>query len=82
MAPGGDILSTLPGNSTGKMSGTSMAAPYATALAALVLSVNPSLTNSDVCRIIEQTAQKVVDIHILQFLEDLMVHIIMKWDMA
>lgn len=58
MAPGGDILSTLPGNSTGKMSGTSMAAPYATALAALVLSVNPSLTNSDVCRIIEQTAQK------------------------
>lgn len=58
MAPGGDILSTLPGNSTGEMSGTSMAAPYATALAALVLSVNPSLTNSDVCRIIEQTAQK------------------------
>lgn len=58
MAPGGDILSTLPGNSTGKMSGTSMAAPYATALASLVLSVNPSLTNSDVCRIIEQTAQK------------------------
>lgn len=58
MAPGGDILSTLPGNSTGIMSGTSMAAPYATALAALVLSVNPSLTNSDVCRIIEQTAQK------------------------
>lgn len=40
------------------MSGTSMAAPYATALASLVLSVNPSLTNSDVCRIIEQTAQK------------------------
>ena len=26
--------------------------------------------------------KKVVDIHILQFLEDLMVHIIMKWDMA
>lgn len=58
MAPGSDILSTMPGNSTGKMSGTSMAAPYAAALAALVLSVNPSLTNLDVCRIIEQTAQK------------------------
>lgn len=40
------------------MSGTSMAAPHVSAIASLVLSINPELTRKDVVDIIEQTAQK------------------------
>ena len=43
-APGTSILSTLPNNSYGIMSGTSMAAPHVTGVAALLLSYNPDLT--------------------------------------
>lgn len=59
VAPGEDILSTVPGGLTQPMSGTSMAAPHVAATAALVLSVNPSLTRQQVTNIIEQTAKKV-----------------------
>lgn len=59
VAPGTDIWSTLPNNSTGNMSGTSMAAPHVAGLAALILSVNPDLTGTEVVNIIERTAQKV-----------------------
>lgn len=41
-APGAEILSTLAGNGYGYASGTSMSAPYVTALAALSLSAHPS----------------------------------------
>lgn len=59
VAPGTDIWSTLPNNSTGNMSGTSMAAPHVAGLAALIISVCPDLTGKEVVDIIERTAQKV-----------------------
>lgn len=59
VAPGNTILSTLPNNSTGYKTGTSMAAPHVSAIAALVLSVNPNLTREEVVFIIEQTAREI-----------------------
>jgi subtilisin family serine protease len=51
-APGVDILSTVPGNQYEKDSGTSMAAPVVSGLAALIMDYYPNLTPSDVRRII------------------------------
>ena len=42
-APGVDILSTLPGNSYGTKSGTSMATPHTAGVCALIKAVNPSV---------------------------------------
>ena len=43
-APGEDIYSTLPNNSFDAFSGTSMAAPYVTGVAALILARHPEFT--------------------------------------
>ncbi len=55
VAPGEDILSTLPNNSYGVLSGTSMAAPHVSGLAALIISRNPSLSAARVKQCIVDT---------------------------
>jgi subtilisin family serine protease len=57
-APGVDILSTIPGNQYERDSGTSMAAPVVTGVAALVMSYYPNLTANDVKRILLASTQK------------------------
>lgn len=59
VAPGQDIWSTLPNNSAGYATGTSMACPHVSGVAALILAVNPNLTGAQVRDIIEKTARKV-----------------------
>lgn len=59
VAPGENIVSTMPNNSTGILSGTSMAAPHVSGIAALMIAANSNLTRETVVRIIEQTAQKI-----------------------
>lgn len=47
-APGESIASTYPDNQYAALSGTSMASPHVAALAGLVRSLNPALTNTEV----------------------------------
>lgn len=54
-APGVAIASTYPGKAYAEMSGTSMAAPHVTALAALIRSSYPELSNTQVMHIINRT---------------------------
>ncbi|MDZ5471920.1 S8 family serine peptidase [Bacillus sp. 31A1R] len=49
-APGYNILSTLPNNQLGYMSGTSMASPMVAGAAALIWALEPHLTNLDVAK--------------------------------
>jgi len=55
-APGSEIFSTTPGNHYENLSGTSMAAPVVTGVAAVLKSYFPKLTYADIKRIIEQSA--------------------------
>lgn len=55
-APGVNIASTYPQNHYAALSGTSMASPHVTALAALIRSANPLLKNTEVMDIMRQTA--------------------------
>jgi len=55
-APGVDVQSTLPGGKYGLMSGTSMAAPHVSGLAAQIWAANRSLTNAQVRNILATTA--------------------------
>lgn len=56
-APGVSIASTYSGQQYAALSGTSMASPHVAALAALVRSVNPLLTNTEVMDIIRYSAE-------------------------
>jgi subtilisin family serine protease/subtilisin-like proprotein convertase family protein len=58
-APGSDILSTLPTNSTGLNSGTSMATPNAAGVAALIWSANPTWTRDQVAAQLIGTADNI-----------------------
>lgn len=60
-APGVDILSTVPGGGYARESGTSMAAPVVSGLAALLMSYFPKLTAADVKRIILESATRYGD---------------------
>lgn len=55
-APGVDIVSTVPGNDYQANSGTSMAAPVVSGLAALIMAYYPELDAGDVKRIILESA--------------------------
>jgi len=57
-APGSDILSCQPGNRYQYLSGTSMATPHISGACALVWSMNPALSNTEVKDILLQTVDK------------------------
>lgn len=57
-APGSDIYSTVPSGSYASMSGTSMAAPLVAGSAALMKSVDSSLTPSEIKSMIVSTADR------------------------
>ncbi|MDP5273110.1 S8 family peptidase [Chengkuizengella axinellae] len=56
MAPGVNIASTYPDGQYAALSGTSMASPHVSALAAMIRSLNPSLKNVEVLDIIRNTS--------------------------
>jgi subtilisin family serine protease len=58
-APGVNILSTLPAGGYGNRSGTSMSAPIVAGVMALVWSVHPSWTYSQVINQVESTVTKI-----------------------
>lgn len=59
VAPGVDVLSTIPNNDTISWPGTSMACPHVAGLAALILERNPRLTVTQVNDLIEKNTKKV-----------------------
>ncbi|MBB3126300.1 minor extracellular protease Epr [Paenibacillus rhizosphaerae] len=58
-APGVDILSTLPGGTYGRMSGTSMSAPHVTGGAALLRALSPRMRPAEIKRRFEASALQI-----------------------
>jgi subtilisin family serine protease len=58
-APGAEIMSTWPGNQYEEHSGTSMATPVVSGVAALILSVNPDLSVTDLRKRLLDTVDKI-----------------------
>ncbi len=61
MAPGVKILSTYLNNDYTELSGTSMATPHVSGVAALVWAINPDLTNVEMRKILQDTATDLGD---------------------
>ncbi|WP_431802784.1 S8 family peptidase [Halobacillus andaensis] len=61
MAPGVDVLSSVPGDSYEEFDGTSMASPHVAGVAALVLADDLSLSNDEVRTILNETATPLGD---------------------
>ena len=61
MAPGVDILSTVPHNGYDFLSGTSMASPHVAGVVGLLLSQRPQLTNSQIREILHESADDLGD---------------------
>ncbi len=57
MAPGEDIYSTLPGDTGGYLTGTSMAAPHISGVIALILAENPELKVDEIRERLTMSAQ-------------------------
>ena len=57
VAPGVEIMSTLPGNSFNAFTGTSMAAPHVSGVVALLLEENPALQPGQIKSLLEATAR-------------------------
>jgi subtilisin family serine protease len=60
-APGVQIYNSIPGNKFDFMDGTSMAAPIVTGAVALIKSLNPSLSNSQIIEILKMSAKPLSD---------------------
>jgi subtilisin family serine protease len=60
-APGEDIFSTVPGGEYERQSGTSMAAPVVSGVAALIMAYYPELNAADVKRVILESAARYAD---------------------
>lgn len=58
-APGDAIMSTLPGNKYGNLSGTSMATPLVAGLVAFLKAQDPTLTGAEVRSLMQATGAKV-----------------------
>lgn len=65
-APGVDILSTVPGGGFARESGTSMAAPVVSGVAALLMSYFPKLTPADVKKLILDTSTRYADVMVVR----------------
>jgi len=61
-APGGNIYATLPNNSYGNSSGTSMAGPVAAGLAALVKAANPDWTPHQIAAQLRSTTKDLANV--------------------
>lgn len=58
-APGDAIMSTLPGNKYGNLSGTSMATPLVAGLVAFLKAQDPTLTGAEIRSLMQSTGAKV-----------------------